>query len=408
MRVCRRNPKHVETETVAAVKTQTSATCTAAGETIWKAEFGNAAFAPQTKTEKTEALGHSWSKVKYTWSKDNTKVTASRICANDPAHKEEETVTAAYTEITKATCETAGKGTWKSAAFTNPAFAVQTKSLTSPAAGHSWDAGVVTKEATAEAAGVKTYTCSRCKKTRTETIPKLSGEAATKYAEGDPADPTSTAGSDKAAAAVSDKGEAKGSSFAAIQLQSKKQARNSVTLSWNIVKDTDGKAAAGYLIYGNLCGKNYQYARIAKQAKNSLKVTKLADGTKIAKGKYYKFYVAAYRIVDGKEKIIAASRAVHVAAKGGKALNVKKLKADKTKVTLAKKGQKHKIKLTTTLSGKKGKLANHRKIKYETSNKKVATVSAKGVIKAVKKGKCIIYAYSQTGTFAKITVTVKK
>ena len=39
-----------------------------------------------------------------------------------------------------------------------------------PAAGHTWDAGVIVKEATATEAGEKTYTCSLCGMTRTETI----------------------------------------------------------------------------------------------------------------------------------------------------------------------------------------------------------------------------------------------
>ena len=41
------------------------------------------------------------------------------------------------------------------------------------ALGHSWDQGVVTTEPTEEAEGVKTYTCSACGETKTESIPKL-------------------------------------------------------------------------------------------------------------------------------------------------------------------------------------------------------------------------------------------
>ena len=41
------------------------------------------------------------------------------------------------------------------------------------AIGHQWDSGVVTKEATTESAGEKTYTCSVCQSTKTESIPKL-------------------------------------------------------------------------------------------------------------------------------------------------------------------------------------------------------------------------------------------
>ena len=42
-----------------------------------------------------------------------------------------------------------------------------------PATGHKWDNGVVTKEATEEEEGVKTYTCTVCGKTKTEVIPKV-------------------------------------------------------------------------------------------------------------------------------------------------------------------------------------------------------------------------------------------
>ena len=38
---------------------------------------------------------------------------------------------------------------------------------------HSWDSGIVTTEPTEEAAGVKTFTCSDCSATKTESIPKL-------------------------------------------------------------------------------------------------------------------------------------------------------------------------------------------------------------------------------------------
>ena len=38
---------------------------------------------------------------------------------------------------------------------------------------HKWDEGTVTKEATKKEAGVKTYTCSDCGKTKTEEIPVL-------------------------------------------------------------------------------------------------------------------------------------------------------------------------------------------------------------------------------------------
>lgn len=42
-----------------------------------------------------------------------------------------------------------------------------------PAVGHKWDAGVVTREATAAADGERTYTCTVCGEKKTETIPAI-------------------------------------------------------------------------------------------------------------------------------------------------------------------------------------------------------------------------------------------
>ena len=50
----------------------------------------------------------------------------------------------------------------------NPTVLIESKSHT-----HSWNSGVITKKATTTANGVKTYTCSICKSTKTETIYKV-------------------------------------------------------------------------------------------------------------------------------------------------------------------------------------------------------------------------------------------
>lgn len=46
---------------------------------------------------------------------------------------------------------------------------------TTPKKDHTWDNGVVTTEPTAEKDGVKTYTCTVCNETKTETTPRLNG-----------------------------------------------------------------------------------------------------------------------------------------------------------------------------------------------------------------------------------------
>ena len=43
-----------------------------------------------------------------------------------------------------------------------------------PALGHDWDGGTVTKEPTATETGIRTYTCTRCNETKTESIPVVS------------------------------------------------------------------------------------------------------------------------------------------------------------------------------------------------------------------------------------------
>ena len=79
--------------------------------------------------------------------------------------------------------------------------------------------------------------------------------------------------------------------------------------------------ASGYIVYGNRCGSKYKLQRIAKTAKNSFTYSKLKKGT------YYKFTVAAYKMVNGKEQVIATSKVIHVATTGGKVTNVKKVTA---------------------------------------------------------------------------------
>ena len=67
-----------------------------------------------------------------------------------------------------ATCTEKGKTAGKKCSVCNDILEAQ-KEI--PAFGHKWDSGVITKAATATETGIKTYTCSVCKETKTETIP---------------------------------------------------------------------------------------------------------------------------------------------------------------------------------------------------------------------------------------------
>ena len=57
--------------------------------------------------------------------------------------------------------------------------------------------------------------------------------------------------------------------------------------------------------------------------------------------------------------------------------------------------------------GKGTKVKTHVKLRYESSNMKVATVSSTGKVKAEKKGTCFIYAYAQNGICKAVKVTVR-
>ncbi|MBR2990203.1 MAG: InlB B-repeat-containing protein, partial [Solobacterium sp.] len=248
-----RNCTHTKEETIAKIAhteeviPAVEPTCTKAGQTAGKkcSVCGTILIAPTSRP----ATGvHSWSAWTVTkaatCSASGTQTHTCSVC------KTTETQTIAATgkhtpvaiAAVPATCTAAGKTAGSKCSVCGTVITAQ---KTVPATGHKWDAGKVTTEPTASAAGVKTYTCTVCNATKTEPIQKLTPAEAQKKAEGDPNDPKSVAGAEKAMTAVKDNGEPKGSSFSTIQLYSSKQTKNSITLKWNKVK-----GASGYIIYG--------------------------------------------------------------------------------------------------------------------------------------------------------------
>ena len=185
-----------------------------------------------------------------------------------------------------------------------------------------------------------------------------------------------------------------GSDFATLQAKASKVTKNSIKLTWKKVA-----GAKSYYIYGNKCGTKNKYKKIKVVTKNSFTQKKLKKGT------YYKYLVVA---VDKDGKVLSTSKTIHAATTGGKVGNAKSLstKAKKNKVSI-KKGKSFKLKAKQKPVSKKLKIKKHREIKYESTNTEIATVSAKGVIKGVKKGTCYVYVYAQNGITKKIKVTVK-
>jgi len=189
------------------------------------------------------------------------------------------------------------------------------------------------------------------------------------------------------------------STFGLLQARSVKYTKNSITLKWKKLKGADG-----YLIYGNQCNdKNHKYKyQYITTIKGASKTTWTAK--KLKSDRYYKYYVAAYKNVGGEKQILCMSKTIDATTVSPKYGVAQKIKLNKKKTTL-KVGKTFTIKAKEVNANRK--ISSHRAICYESSNTKVATVSKKGKIKAVGKGKCTIWIYAQNGMYTSFKVTVK-
>ena len=194
--------------------------------------------------------------------------------------------------------------------------------------------------------------------------------------------------------------------FRRLRARSVKQTKTSVTLQWNIIKDADG-----YFIYGNRCNtgtKSYKYRKLATITGGDISTWTQKD---LKKGTYYKYVVKAYRLVNGKKVVTDTSISVHAVTGGGKYGNAKAVsvtqignKKNVSKITL-KMGKTAQIQAKEVKKDKK--IARHRKLCYESSNTKVATVTPDGLIRATGKGTCTIWVYAQNGIYKALKITVK-
>ncbi|MBR2674500.1 MAG: BspA family leucine-rich repeat surface protein [Mogibacterium sp.] len=193
--------------------------------------------------------------------------------------------------------------------------------------------------------------------------------------------------------------EVDGAEFATLMARSTRTTKSSVVVTWRKVPN-----AVKYVVYGNKCGTKNKYERLIVTTGTSVKFKKILY-TPLRNGAYYKFVVAAF---DANGKDISVSKTVHVATKGGRVGNDKKVitAAKKNKVKL-KQGKKFKLKAKAVPKSKKLKVKRHRKIVYETSNENIVTVTKGGKIKAVSKGSCYVYAVTQNGVHTRVKVTVR-
>ena len=168
--------KKTRTETIAATghKAVKDAAVAATCETTGKTEGSHCSVCGTVLKAQTTvaALGHSWDNGKVTKAVTCTAAGTKTYTCTRCKKTRTETIAATGHKAVKdaavaATCETTGKTEGSHCSVCNTVLKAQTIVA---ALGHSWDGGKITKAATCTAAGTKTYTCTRCKKTRTETI----------------------------------------------------------------------------------------------------------------------------------------------------------------------------------------------------------------------------------------------
>lgn len=381
-------------------------TCTENGSQSIHCDVCNAIN--QDRVRVIKATGHKWSAWEVTKEASETEEgSRRRVCENDKTHVETEVIPVLAhvhklmkVEARKATCTEDGNKEYYVCSSCKKLFAdadigkeINKEDTVVKATGHK-----VVKDSAVPATTTTTGLsegshCSVCGQiiVAQKVIPK-------KDVKGDVNDSISVNDIEKKITANRNDGDIAGSTFKILQLRAKKTGRNYINLSWTKVK-----GASGYIIYGNRCNsarKVYSLKKVVSTTRTSAKITKLNKGT------YYKYTAVAYKTTTEGQKVIASSKTIHVATIGGKVGNYKKVKLNKKKVKL-KSGKIFKIEAEQLPETKKLKVKRHRGICFESSNSSIATVSSSGKVKAKKKGTCVIYIYSQSGTFSKMTVRVK-
>ena len=182
--------------------------------------------------------------------------------------------------------------------------------------------------------------------------------------------------------------------FHHLQLTAKAD-KTSQALSYKKIANVDG-----YLIYGAKCGEEMKKLAEVSADTTSYTVKKLKQGTN------YKYQVKAYRMIDGEQVIIMTSKVIHTITEGKKYGNPTKVTANMSSVKLVE-GKSKTVTFQVVLP--KGKKLNEHTavLRYESSNKEIATVNSKGKITARAKGTCYVYAYAQNGVYKRIKVTVQ-
>ena len=325
----------------------------------------------KTKTEEIKATGHNWDAGKITKAATCTETgVKTYTCTRCQKTKTEEIKATGHKEVkdaaVAATCEKAGKTEGSHCSVCGKVIKAQKEV---PVLGHSWDAGKITKAATCTETGVKTHTCIRCQKTKTEEV-KATGHKFSAW---------------------------KTSSKATIYSPAK-QTRECTSCHKKQTRDTGKKLKAAIKVSVSKITMQPQ------QKLGTLKVT-FANGDSVKAWKSSNPNI--FKVVgktNGKCTLtagkIAGTAKLTIKLKSGLtkdvSITVKSVKT--TKISGVKSVITLKVKKTTTLKPVLAPKNSTEKITYKSSNSKIVTVNAAGKVVAKKKGTAYIYVKSGSKT----------
>ena len=325
--------------------TKTEPTCTEDAQYVMECKIHNHTYRYSSHDEeKDKACGHAYS----TW-----KVTQ------------------------KATCTEAGEEERTCARCNN------TEKRTIAATGHSYGEWKVTKKATCTEAGEEERTCARCNNTEKRTI-----AATGQHSYGD--------WKTTKEATVLDMGQQERVCSVCNEKETKSIAKLKATISLNVSGTIPLKTKQTFTPKVTM-GKG---DKVASWKSSNKKVVSVDRNGKVKGLKAGKTATITVQLASGLKKSFKVKvQKKNVATKSLKVVNVSTGKKVSSKVSLKR---KQTLKLAATVSP----ITSKEKVKYSSSNKKVVSVSSKGVIKAKKKGKATITVKSGKKTY-KIKVTVK-
>ena len=249
--------------------------------------------------------------------------------------------------------------------------------------GHAFSTWKVTKEATCASEGSEERTCARCKEVEKRTIPATGEHSYDSW-------------KTTRESTVLNMGQQERICSVCKKKETKSIAKLKATISLNVSGTIPLKTKQTFTPKVTM-GKG---DKVVSWKSSNKKVASVGRNGKVKGLKAGKTATITVQLASGLKKSFKVKvQKKNVATKSLKVVNVSTGKKVSSKVSLKR---KQTLKLAATVSP----ITSKEKVKYSSSNKKVVSVSSKGVIKAKKKGKATITVKSGKKTY-RIKVTVK-